>query len=126
MRRPLRWLMIATWVYPLLPVGALYLTWAVAWAALGHTPRPSLDDPKFIGRAVDVPYAAAGLLIGTFPFGAVVGVIGGSLLTATWIDFRGAGRSRCIWLILALVGIYAVPWVLLNWDPLHALEWYLD
>src|SRR4051812_3612396 len=40
---------VAAWLacsYPVLPVLSLYITWLTAWVALGHQPRPSLDDPK--------------------------------------------------------------------------------
>ena len=54
--------------YPLLPLLSLYATWATAWYCLGHLPRSSLDDPKFISPMVDVPYdATSALLAGALP-----------------------------------------------------------
>ncbi len=41
----------ARWASALQPVIVLlylYATWATAWCVLGHLPRPSLDDPKYI------------------------------------------------------------------------------
>src|SRR5437773_6137005 len=42
---------VAAWVVSLHPVMVpvyLYAAWAIAWCVLGHRPRSSLDDPKFI------------------------------------------------------------------------------
>jgi hypothetical protein len=58
--RPGRRLRAAAWVcslYPLFIIGSLYATWLAAWCVLGHQPRVSLDDPKYISPIVDVPFA---------------------------------------------------------------------
>lgn len=34
---------------PTLMVIAIYCSWAVAYTQLGRRPRPSMDDPKYIG-----------------------------------------------------------------------------
>ena len=57
---------IACWAFaafPLVLLASLYTTRLAAWYALGHLPRPSLDDPKSIGSIVDVPHTATWLLI---------------------------------------------------------------
>lgn len=54
---PRRKLVTAAWVaslYPMLLLGSLYATWFTAWMVLGHRPRFSLDDPKFISPIVSV------------------------------------------------------------------------
>src|SRR5262249_48228957 len=61
----------AAWVaslYPLLLLFLLYATWFTAWAVLGHRPRSSLDDPKFISPLVEVPYLSTFLLGLGVPF----------------------------------------------------------
>ncbi len=57
--------------YPLVLLASLYLTWFAGWVALGHPPRPSLDDPKYIGLLVDVPYTITMVLLVWAP-GAMV------------------------------------------------------
>ena len=55
-RLPLRLGTAALWCYPVMLVTALYTTWLVAWAVLGHQPQPSMNDPKYISFWVDIPY----------------------------------------------------------------------
>jgi len=57
---------VAAWVFAGFPVVALtsvYVTWLTAWLALGHRPRPSLDDPKSIGLVVEINYMISLLLL---------------------------------------------------------------
>ena len=46
--RLLRFFANATLAYPLIVVGLFYGEWFLAWHVLGHEPRVSDDDPKFI------------------------------------------------------------------------------
>lgn len=69
----LHWVGWLTWGYPAFLVTALYGTWITAWCVLGAMPRPSIDDPKYIGFAVDIPYAITGLLMIGFPVAAIGG-----------------------------------------------------
>ena len=55
-------------LYPLWILGSLYATWLTAWCGLGHRPRSSLDDPRFISPIVDVPYVLTFLLVQGVPF----------------------------------------------------------
>src|SRR4051794_28889977 len=50
-------------VHPLLMPIALYATWLAAWMTLGHAPRCSLDEPKYIGWLVDLVYVPCVLLL---------------------------------------------------------------
>src|SRR4030095_14242465 len=49
--------------YPILLVLSLYVTWALAWLSLGHLPRPSQDDPKYINSQVSCFHLATWLLL---------------------------------------------------------------
>src|SRR5262245_3669981 len=53
---------------PLLALLSLYAAWFTAWLVLGHRPRSSLDDPKFISSLVEVPYIATHLCFESLPF----------------------------------------------------------
>ena len=67
----------AAWVaslYPLLLLASLYGTWFTAWVVLGHRPRSSLDDPKFISPVVEVPYGCTFLSLITMPFSLFVSI----------------------------------------------------
>ena len=61
----LSWIVAAE---PLLLDLCLYVTCLVALAVLGHPPRSSLDDPKFISPLVDAPFCATFVLLLLFPF----------------------------------------------------------
>ena len=69
--RPGRRPRAAAWtgaLYPLLWLASLYATWFTAWLVLGHRPRSSLDDPKFISPLVEVPYIATFLCLVGSPY----------------------------------------------------------
>lgn len=122
-----RILLAIVWAYPLLPLVGLYLTWLVAWVALGHQPQPSLDDPKHISPAVDVPYVVSGLLLITMPLGMIGGVSLGIFLTPWWLHSRGGGGvARYVLVTAALFALYVGAFALLQWDPLRVLYWYMD
>ncbi len=66
---PRRRLEAASWgclLQPAVVVLYLYATWVTAWCVLGHCPRPSLDDPKYISPVVEAPYVM-------FAFSAIIG-----------------------------------------------------
>ncbi len=112
-------LFLIAWLYPLLLVGSLYGTWLVAWYSLGHRPRPSLDDPKSIGPAVDVCYPLFSLLLVGFP---------AALLFGLFYQLLAAGRPWPLKTFFALltIGIWSMTIVFLRWDPWLVAEWYLD
>ena len=87
----------ASWASSLQPAVVLfylYATWATAWCVLGHCPRASLDDPKFISPVVDVPYV---MFAYSFMGGSMICVCTGVLLSATC-----RARQRNIRPLLAL------------------------
>jgi hypothetical protein len=110
-------------LYPLILVGALYATWFTAWAILGHRPVPSLDDPRSISRAVDVPYFVFfPLLLGMFPaLGLHVAVV----IVLMVADLRKR-RARGAALALVAATLWAGAILFLRADPWRVGEWYMD
>jgi hypothetical protein len=120
--RGLRVALVLAWVYPLLPLGALYATWAVAWMVLGHRPRFGQDDPGGINVAVTAAGVIAGLLVVTAPLGALAGMI----LTPWWVYCRGGRIGTSAFLVLVLLAWYAAATVFLEADPFRVLYWFTD
>lgn len=138
----------AAFVYPWLMCGLLHATWLVAWAVLGHVPRASIDDPKFISAWVDAPAAVCAVLIGLSPLALGIGVLC-AVLMPWWRHEKSpraqSSRTSCVVpmspprherpsrryvLMLALVLALCVQWGLVVWllraDPLGVLEWFVD
>jgi hypothetical protein len=89
---------------------------------LGHWPRPSLDDPKFIRAWVDVPYAITGFLLVVGLPAFTVAVFG--LLYRAYSDET---RRRTLLFVSALSIVCMVATILiLRWDPLGVVAWYMD
>ena len=110
----------------MLPLASLYLTWIAAWVTLGRRPQSSVDDPKHIGGLVDLPYIMTALLIGTMPMVMLIACIAGAFVTVWWVRRRGGGIFVSTAAVLALVGLYVGCVVLLLWDPLRVMNWYMD
>jgi hypothetical protein len=117
---------LGAYAYPAIFVASLYLTWFAAWAALGHSPRPSLDDPKFIGLLVDIPYAATLVLL----VGAPGAVLLGLFWTPIAVGRRSAPRRRRLLLGLVALGGLVLLWGAALWflraDPWAVGTWYMD
>ena len=96
----------------------LYATWAAAWCVLGHCPRPSLDDPKYISPVVEVPYE---MFAFSMLFGFVICACTGLLLTAVCCARRSNPRP-----LLALPFAWLAGYIALILDPLGVLYWYMD
>lgn len=110
---------LAAWSYPVVLIASFYATWFVAWFALGHMPRPSLDDPKSISILVDFPYVLTGILLVAFPGAAIVGIAFQLFApNRTW-------PKRLIGCAL-LVTLWAAALLMLRWDPMHVGDWYMD
>tara|TARA_R110002126_G_scaffold4409_24_gene23268 strand:- start:649 stop:1026 length:378 start_codon:yes stop_codon:yes gene_type:complete len=106
--------------YPVLFVGALYLTYVVAWGALGHAPILSLDDPKGLGVLVDVPYVLTIVLMMGAPAAMLLGVV----VLPIALQRRTKPWRVGYGLILALLWVAAI--VFLRWDPWDVGTWFLD
>jgi hypothetical protein len=111
----------ASWASALQPaimVLYLYATWATAWVVLGHCPRPSLDDPKYISPIVEVPYVmfAVSLIVGWL-ICVCTGLVLASICCARRSTIGPLAAVICAWL---------AGYLALKWDPLGVLYWYLD
>lgn len=125
-RRP-RWLPEALAIgYPVALVASLYVSWLVAWAALGYRPRPMLDDPKFIGFAVDVACTVAMILLMCAPGALAIGGI--AAIHSAWR--RGPTTAAFVARSAAVLALLAITWVasfaFLRWDPIDVVTWYMD
>jgi hypothetical protein len=118
---PGRRLEAASWASLLQPAVVLlylYATWATAWCVLGHCPRPSLDDPKYISSVVEVPYVMFAFSILR---GWMICACTGLLLAAVCY-----ARQSNIRPLLALPVAWLVGYLALRWDPLGVLYRYMD
>ena len=110
--------------YPLIILCSLYLTWFVAWVALGHPPRSSLDDPKHIGP-IAIPYTVTAILMG----GVAITFVAGIGLTGVRLALGLTPRPGSSHLVVVL-GIVPMSWAvgcsLCIWDPLYVMDWYFD
>lgn len=129
MKKNRKYVSVITWffyAYPILVVGSLYVTWFVAWSILGHQPRPSLDDPKYIGVAVDIPYVVTMILILASPGALVVGIG----LTPLYLSSRISSRFRLIGgtaiAILLLALLWCAPVGICRLDPWNVGMWFMD
>lgn len=108
-------------LYPAVLVGAFGLTWWMAGLALGHPPRPSLDDPKFINDWVSAFHTGTTVLLMLLP-----GFAAGSLafgLSALWSP-ANASRRLVVASSAALLMTGAV--LLLRADPYRIVTWFMD
>ncbi|HXJ57504.1 MAG TPA: hypothetical protein VNU68_12665 [Verrucomicrobiae bacterium] len=110
--------------FPLLLVASFYATWIAGRIALGHWPRPSLDDPKGIAGALmawfyNLTALLAGLGIPLFGL-AILGV------TLICVAERPEGwRNRLVEALVALV-LFIGFVIFCLWDPHSVLTWYMD
>jgi hypothetical protein len=111
----------ASWSSSLQPAVVLfylYATWATAWCVLGHRPRPSLDDPKYISPIVDVPYVMFAFSLG---LGWMICACTGLLLSVVCLV-----RRRNFLPLVALPFAWLAGYLALVWDPLGVLNWWFD
>ena len=124
-QRSERLLLLGAYSYPVLVVVSFYLTWFVAWAVLGHMPRPNLDDPKYIGLLVDIPYCVCTLLLmgvpGVMPLSALMAPIALARQAAP-----GARLARGLIALSALILLWAAALWFLHADPWDVVTWYFD
>lgn len=108
-------------LYPAALVGSFWVTWWVAGQALGHTPRPSLDDPKFINDLVSAFHVGTTVLLLLLPGFAVGSLAFG--LSALWSP-ANASRRLVVASSAALLMTGAV--LLLRADPYRIVTWFMD
>jgi hypothetical protein len=95
----------------------VYAHWLMSWIALGHMPRPSLDDPKFIDGASWMHPISFLALVAVLPTALV------ALLANAW--YLAATRPRGFDLVWRFAVIAAVVGLFLC-DPLRVGEWLVD
>lgn len=108
--------------YPAVLLLAFLATWLAGRVSLGHWPRPSLDDPKFIGAWVDVPYTITGfLLVAGLP------AFTGAVLWLLYRAYCDETQRKSLLLASAFSIVCMVATILvLRWDPLGVVAWYMD
>ena len=117
-----RALRVYTLSYSFALVGALFATWIAARLTLGHWPRPSLDDPKEIGRWVDIPYdiTCIFLVVGFPLFVAAVAAL-------VFYAFRSSSeRTRLLTSAVLSIAVMVGVVLFLRWDPLEISNWFMD
>jgi hypothetical protein len=114
------------YAYPILMLASLYTTWFVAWAVLGHSPRPSLDDPKYISTLVDIPYVLTMLLIIGIPGAMILG--SGLTPLHLWADAssKGALVAKTGFALLILAALWVATIAVCRLDPWNVSMWYMD
>jgi hypothetical protein len=113
----------------LLLVASIYATWFTAWIVLGHQPRMSLDDPKFISPIVDVPVAANFLLMLGVPGALVFCVLIVLPLVAERVARDGVHPVKACAQLLAPVVAWVSPFLLSSSDLFgfsYIAEWFMD
>ena len=105
-------------VSPLLPLVGFYGAWALAWIALGHRPRPLLNDPSDVLGAA---YAASGLLVLWMPIGVIVG-----LCSIVLFGVTHRLQMRVLLWTIAIVALWVGAIGLARWDPLQVVYWWFD
>jgi hypothetical protein len=129
---PGRRLRAAAWVgsiYPLFLPCSLYATWFTAWLVLGHRPRSSLDDPKFISPLVDIPYAFTFLFGMSMPFSLFVSISLMLAYVAQGIERKRMSPWRGAALMFVPVATWLSVWAILGRGLLgtgYIIEWYMD
>ena len=118
-RRFLMAMHAAAFLYPFLLVAAFYVPWLLAWAALGHPPRASWDDPA---ETVGPIYWACASVVPLMPLAALAAV------ASVVCRFAMHTRSRVtavLWAAL-IPGLWLIAMGLLRWDPLGVSYWWWD
>jgi hypothetical protein len=116
-------LAVALAFYPLLLLLAVYGGWLLAWAHMGHRPRPFIDDPRF-GDAVLVATAAPVVTV-YFAAGPVL-LLHWALVAA--VSFRPSTPDNPLARKVAIAGgailLWAVAFLLLTADPGGVVRWW--
>ena len=107
---------------PLWSVAGMLAEYGLAWAVLGHRPRPSIDDPRSISLVNDALHMGVGVLMLAAPllsWGAVVLAILG----------RSAGLDRRFSTWMIVIAVLAWPGAAVGIGTLvtpHIGVWWMD
>ncbi len=106
--------------FPVLLTAAFYGAWLSGWIALGHAPRPYLDDPWEIGFITRSVYIFACIVLVSMPAGVL-----GSLSVYIWRLFRWDWSQRVFYTCI-IATIWVAAFTLLRADPLRVVDWFFD
>lgn len=107
--------------FPLLVAGLLYGQWLLAWAVLGHPPRPSLDDPKYIHGSSWMHNITGIALVSALPAAVVAFALN---VVHVMVNRRSWKRTalRLVVIVVSWVALFA----LFRWDPGRVVYWWFD
>jgi hypothetical protein len=108
----------AALLLPLLIAVAIYAAWFAAWYALGHPPRPLLDNPTHAGSDVMQAISRAAML-GALPAAAVS-------LALNVLHMATSRPTRTIARLILLLTSWLTLLALYLWDPARVIAWYFD
>lgn len=117
-----RWPAALAWSTAVLPMFLLvsfYGTWAATWLYLGHPPRAYIDDVIY-PQLGDV---AVWLGIAGYVFGFVPSLL---CVLATDIYYLYRQRPRIVVASSIIVLLWALPYLMIVWDPFGAWNWFID
>jgi hypothetical protein len=110
-----------TAAYPLFVLTVLYGQWLLSWSVLGHRPRPSIDDPKYIDGASWMHDITAIAILGFCPVGLCAAVLN----TIHFLRHQNPGFVLSVRLSLILT-LWLGTILLLRADPGRVVDWWLD
>jgi hypothetical protein len=119
-----RLLNVTAWAglaYPLLFAVMLYGQWLAAGIVLGHPPRPSIDDPKFVPVSTDLHVGTEVALL-AIPWAMYAAAV---LNVAHAVCARPAG-SCMVTRFSLMVCLWAALGAIFAWDPGRVLYWWYD
>jgi hypothetical protein len=137
--RPGRRLLLATWVASLWPLSiqwSLHAAWAVAYGFLGHSPGPA-DDGNVInysflghspgnGNVINVLANSVALVICLAWFSTIFCfLLQLFFVSGESIEVSVSPVARAIPILLMPFAWYSVA-MIWRWDPLGAVEWFMD
>jgi hypothetical protein len=106
---------------------SFYAFWAFGWLSLGHSPRPTLDDPLRL-LTVNSHLEGPVYLLFTLVLASPLSLLACMLLPVVSIELgANGGRSRArefapLW---ALPVVWLSVIAVLLWDPCGTLEWFV-
>lgn len=126
-RRIPKWLDWLAWITPLyapVALSSIYVTWIVCRVSLGYWPKPMVDDPKYIGSAVDACYFLAIILLCAAPSFLIFHV--GVIAIYTYAAIRARREDRLGLALMLGLAAWSGTILLFVADPLRVAEWFAD
>lgn len=114
---------LVAFFHPVLVVLSVYVSWFVAWACLGHKPRPSLDDPTLIGGAMDLAYLVSALALLSAPLLAPLCFISSFLCP---LRLSKNPSLQCLFLICIYFALCFASIATVTRDPGGVFYWWFD